>query len=400
MKSPKMLLSVSVFLATASHAWAEGRTEFRWVEGKHLEVPVFLEGKPVEDTRSQPVVPLSQLRLTPSPEAVFGGDLVEVRLYAEDMEGNGRAGLSLDVTTTSGTLESLTDAGRGLYQARVRIDETATGSIWIVAAAPNDDVVGQCQVQIRSPEEWTSVFPRKPIAPTWLSIYGGSRLGLYGYSQEPAQGSSVLYARSISFGLNGQVGAFTPGIHARARFFFPSRDAFGVDAEYSTTTYQLTFVELDDPVVDWIHDFSIGAVARHTFRSRPAAVSVGLQLGIGLDDFLVYRQIVDGESLRLGYESLNTFSFQPGIEVKADLWFGLFVLAELDVGFAQGTTFYRTDIATTIGYTPPKRRALFLYLRGNQISRQALLYDDNGLESGLVTDSSRMVDLGLGVQFN
>lgn len=367
--------------------------------------------------------PLARIGVTPEPASVAAGGTITLKIRAEDGQGRGKAGQQFDFAATTGTVGTVTDLGGGDYSVPLVVPpDAAAGEAKVTVASSDGTIVGFVKIPVSAPAAvatWGTSEPasepaaepatdpeparvkppREPREPgefPWLRAHVGYRGGFYGYNQQPLTATSPLYDQSVTFGGGTSADpASSVGINARARAFLPALEFLGADMSFGTIRYAVTIPAFDEPVVDWVNDFNLQAVGRYPFAVGGGQMHVGARLGGGVDDFIIYKQEVENGQRLLTYEQLVVAALNVGAEAGLDIA-DLFVVAGVDAGLANGSTYYRLKYHALLGYAFIDN--VYAQAGLNVIQRNSELENESGAKIGDLQDQSVLFTAGIGFQ--
>ncbi|MFT5679661.1 MAG: adhesin/invasin [Myxococcota bacterium] len=374
------------------------------------------------------VGPIARLVVLSEPGSAAPGGTVTLKIRATDAGGKGVGGLNLDLLTSTGTIGSITDLGDGSYQAPLVLGADASGEAKITVASEDGSVVKLVKIPVTATAAvaaWgtqptpTETTPTEPVATTtppveevkppkppreprepgdrpWLRLQAGGQGGLYSYQQKSLDANGPIYEKEITFGGGTTSPASSVGMNFRGRGFAPGLTYVGADFAYNLSQYAVALPEFGEPISDWLHDVSLVGVGRYPFDIGGTTLHAGARVGLGLDDFMLYRQTTDGEQIFLQYEPLFITALQVGGEIGAEIGDNFFAVGTIDLGLAGGSSFYRTDLDLMLGYAFTDN--LYVHGKAGSISRNTTLLGEDGGTVGELRDGFTSFGLGIGYQ--
>jgi adhesin/invasin len=391
---------------------------------------VVAAATPVE---SSSVGPLARLVVLSEPSSAAPGGTVTLKIRATDEAGKGVSGLTLDFVTSTGTIGSVTDLGDGSYQVPLVLAADATDEAKVTVASEDGSVVKLIKIPVTAPAAvaaWgtsatptettpatpTETTPTEPVAQTtpevkpprppreprepgdrpWLRMQAAVQGGLYSYQQKSLDADGPIYEKEITFGGGTTAPASSIGLNLRGRGFAPKLPYVGGEFAYGAGQYAVALPEFSEPISDWLHDVSLLGIGRYPYDIGGSTIHAGVRAGLGIDDFMLYRQTTDGQQIFLQYEPLIITALQVGGELGAELGDKLFAVGTLDLGLAGGSSFYRTDLNLLIGYSFLDN--LYAHAGVGSISRDTTLLNEDGGTVGELRDGFTNFVFGVGYQ--
>ena len=376
--------------------------------------------------------PLARLVVLSEPSSAAPGGTITLKIRGTDASGKGVGGLTLDFVTSTGTLGTVTDLGDGNYQVPLVLGADAVGEAKVTVASEDGTVVKLAKIPVTAPAAvaaWGSQTtapttpvavaepaaapaeeakppkppkapkaPREPSEAPWLRVQAGYTGGLYKYSQQSLDVTGPIWENKISFGFDDTAAAPSgPGVAIRGRAFAPGFTYLGADVSYSASRYA---VRLDQQVgkelelADWIHDLNLVGVGRYPVELGGTTLHAGVRLGVGLDDFMLYRQGTTEGRIEFLYEPLITPSLQIGGEIGAEIGDSLFAVGTIDLGAVPEV--YRTDMHLMLGYS--FMDSLYAHAGAGMIVRDIELSNESGNIVGELNDEFINFSVGIGYQ--
>lgn len=386
---------------------------------------------------------VSAVLLLPGSPFVAPGASSTVKVVAVDRYGYPVPGVSLKVSSSTGTVpQSVNTGGTGV--ADFAWVAGSTGAATLSAEAKNG-VVGSTTfvtsskpLSIQEPEwtgmlaEWRDrvqlvpppepaapvesvepppVEPPQPLQPPGTSMLASARppilriraggvLGSYTYEQAPnADPGPLIPGRFALGGAEGSRPASAQGVEFDARAWvlpYVGLHVTGRAAEYgfSTAVFSRT-------LRDWLthvraHVNARVPVALPATNGRDNQVWFGVHGGFQVDDFLVFEGCLD-PGCQVDYSSV----FVPGAEIGADVgieYGPVYAVASIDQGWAGGRVPYRFGFDLEGGYAFTEQ--FFVGAGGAGVRRQiAIEGADSGTEFGGIVDSQYYGRVFFGFQY-
>jgi len=221
----------------------------------------------------------------------------------------------------------------------------------------------------------------------------GFRGGFYSYNQKPLLTDGPLYDKSITFGGSTTDPAGSVGVHLGSRLKYPDIDFIGGEVSYNLSNYSIVIPEFTDPVSDWLHELLVAGIAKYTFNFGTISMTPGARVGLQVDDFIVWRQTIEGADRFLEYEPLLLPGLLFGGEVEGLIGDDIFVLLRADIGLAYGTVYYRRDLNAGVGYKV--QDGIFAHVNLGSVSRGASVYNEQEIQVGQLMDGLTTFTLGV-----
>ncbi|MCB9780900.1 MAG: hypothetical protein H6742_20190 [Alphaproteobacteria bacterium] len=401
--------------------------------------PVALTTPPATTTTPTAISgPVATLAVSPDPAQVPPGAEVKLVVTAKDGQGRGVTGAQLQLFPSAGTIGSLSDKGDGTYEAKLTAPASGTdmirvtvvnpasgisqmievpvglpGPTWGVAEAaaaensgpPQESEVREAPVIAAPDPEVREVAPEKQPKPEeegdhpWVQVQAGFLGGFYSYQQTPAAAGGPLYGERIAFGGGETAAAGAAGLALGARAWSPGMKYFGAELGFRTTGYKVELADFGSVVPDWLNQFQATLMARYPVDIDRTRLHAGAKAGVSVDDFMIYRQDLSGDSPVLDYGPLVVPSFAVGLELGADYDGTVFGEASVLTGLnGGGGGLYGLDIDARIGWAFMDS----LYAYGNlgwaQRSTGVYIQDSDRQSAGDLDDAFTMLGAGIGWQ--
>jgi len=358
---------------------------------------------------------VSSVQATSEPNQVAPGGTVVLRMVATDADGRGVGGQTMQVVASPGQVSAVTDQGGGKYNASITVPVGVSGSVKISVVIPSVQKGTSIELPITG-GSWQSVGvadqgtqkdePKKKASPSgdhpWLRAQGGLVLGSYHYRQEPTVLMGPLYDFPITFGGNATSAAMAPGFALAASADVPTMEDFlAVQAKFRSAQYRIALPEFSDPIGDWLNNGHVVGVGKYTHEQGDIRIHGGLRLGVGFDDFMIFRQSGNADIRVLDYGPLVVPGMVVGPEVGANWNDTVFGHAAINFGLANFSTYYAFTTELQVGYAIDESWYGFI---GADISRRSLAVymvpdgQDEILQVGVLDDHLNLITLGVGWQ--
>lgn len=390
---------------------------------------------------------VAALTLAPAAASVAPGQPIDLSIEAKDDQGRATAGRQLQVFANAGTVGAVTDQGGGRYTVRIVAPASGTDVIRVTVVSPQSGVSSMVQIPVSAAPTWGVVAtagtpqqstvqtaptmpvtpPTTPVATTpppststtatvsptppppgatgdfpWLRLQAGFVGGFYSYAQTPFSDAGVLYGDRIAFGGDDTAAAGTAGLGLSARAWSPGMKYFGAELSTRANRYAVELADFDDAVVpDWVSQTEALLLARLPVDLDKTRLHLGARAGIGIGDFMVYRQDNSDSTPVLDYGPLVVPSFNAGAELGLDHDGTVFADFAFTMGFNGGGGLYSTDLGGRLGWAFLDN--LYAYVDGGMTSRSTTVFvktdGDGNQEAGDLDDRLVRVGGGLGTQF-
>jgi len=235
-----------------------------------------------------------------------------------------------------------------------------------------------------------------------IRAQGGLVFGQYHYRQEPTVLLGPMYDFPITFGGNQTSPASTPGIALSASGAIPGFEQYlTARAKLQTTNYRVALPEFADPISDWLTRFEAGALGKTEILDGQTSAYAGLRMGLGFDDFLVFKQKGNADIRTLSYEPLWVPSLILGPEVGFDYDDTIFGHAAVNFGLANFATYYSLNLDMQVGYN--FMDDMYGYLGADVTRRSLAVYtslegEDEAQQVGVLNDHVNLLTMGVGWQ--
>lgn len=358
----------------------------------------------------------SRLEMVAEPASAVAGGSVVLRISARDARGVGVAGQTLTVQTSAGQVSAVRDTGSGGYEATLTLPMDATAPVQLAVSTAGGGVAAFIQVPVGqgSTAAWgvadstpaaEPTVAEEPKAPRvqgdyhWLRLSGGYLGGLYSYQQSPATLQGPLYAREITVGGGATDPAGTTGVQLNGRAFLPGLEYLGFEGAFRTSNWSIQLAEgFDDPIPDWINEFSARAIGRYPIElSSGGRVHIGGRVGMDVNDFLYFTQEESADGgVDLLYQQLIVPGTAVGAEVGAELG-NFFALGTYDAGFTDFDGVYSHSLDLDLGVSITETFFLQGDIGWNNRDTNVYAGDDKA-NVGKMRDSMTMFGLQAGFQ--
>jgi hypothetical protein len=374
-------------------------------------------GAPIDGYSTDNVVgPVTDLSAVAEPNQIAPGGTVILRINAKDAAGRGAGGQALQVMASPGQVSAVTDQGGGRYTASVTAPAGVSGEIKISIVAPSVGLASTLALPITG-GNWGSVgmatqqtataAPKKKktshTGGPSLRVQGGLIAGKYHYRQEPTVLLGPMYDFPITFGGNATRPASTPGFALGASGDIPGLEQYlGARARFQTSNYRLELPEFADPISDWLTHFEAVAIGKtDLLENGGTTVYGGLRLGLGFDDFLVFKQEGNADIRTLSYEPLWVPGLVVGPEIGFDYDETVFGHAAVSFGLANFATYYSMNLDMQVGYN--FRDDWYGFLGADVTRRSLAVYTSlsgtsDAQQVGILNDHANMFTMGVGWQ--
>ena len=372
-------------------------------------------GAPIDGYSTDNVVgPVTNISAVAEPNQIAPGGTIILRINAKDAAGRGAGGQALQVLASPGQVSAVTDQGGGRYTTSITAPAGVTGEIKVSIVVPSVGLASTLALPITG-GNWGSVgmatqqakktTPKKKKTPRTgspsLRVQGGLTVGQYHYRQEPTVLLGPMYDFPITFGGNATKPATAPGITLAGAGDVPGLEQYlSAQVKLRTVNYRLSLPEFAEPVSDWLTHFEAAALGKtELLEVGPTTVYGGLRLGLGYDDFLVFKQEGNADIRTLSYEPLGVSSLVVGPEVGFDYDQTVFGHAAVNFGLANFSTYYSLNFDMQVGYrfmddwygflgADVTRRSLAVYVTPEGTSKAQ--------QVGLLNDQVNLFTMGVG----
>jgi hypothetical protein len=361
---------------------------------------------------------VSSVEATTEPNQVAPGGTVVLRLVATDADGRGVGGQTMQVVASPGQVSAVTDQGGGKYTASITVPVGVSGSVKISVVIPSVQKGTSIELPVTG-GSWQSVGvadqgtekettkkkkEKKPSSGDhpWLRAQGGLAIGSYHYRQEPTVLMGPLYDFPITFGGSSTAPAMAPGFALAATADVPTlEDYLAVRAQFRSVQYRISLPEFAEPIGDWLNNSHVLGVGKYTHEEGDLRIHGGLRLGLGFDDFLIFRQSGNADIRVLDYGPLVVPGMVVGPEVGISWDDTIFGHAAINFGLANFSTYYAFTTEVQVGYAFDESWYGFL---GADISRRSLAVYmvpdglDEIIQVGVLDDHLNLFTVGVGWQ--
>jgi len=414
---------------------AAGERDGAWAAGVGV-LHVASEGGGGAVVAASPAGPVTKISMA-APASVSAGGTVTLQVIAQDAQGRGKTGETLEFMVSTGDLSAVQDLGGGRYsttltvpagtteEIKVSVASAETGaaafakipigasSAWgAVAVDPTPTAIEEPVKEEKPPKEKTEKPPREkkekeprekkpagehPIARASLGYLGG----FYSYQQKPATSTGPLYPQTITVGGGATAPGATAGFAIGGRMWMPFLEYVGAEVGYRTSFWSMQLdAGFDEPIVDGLHNAALTGIGRYPLDIGTHRIHAGARVGYVFNDFLYYAiESTDEGATQLTYYQLPVSSLGVGGELGVELDFGLFAVFVFDAGLSDGLGLFSTEGRGELGYAFTD--SLFARVGGGWMQRSTDVYpsaDSSGDSVGTLSDLHTMFSAGVGWQ--